>query len=108
MSDPTLTYRQLDELHETLTALRDEIARSNDWCETTPLGLIADADYDAITAAAKVVHRLALDLKFPTVSPECSYLPAPAALTPAPEPQSLRVGYRPESDDPGYMSGYTA
>jgi hypothetical protein len=84
MTPPTFTAAELAKLGDTLDSLSALICTADEWCEPTTLGLLIEADDDAIRAAVKVVRRLARDVRFTRNSP-AAYLPAPA-LAAVPEP----------------------
>jgi hypothetical protein len=84
---PTFTADELGKLSDTLCSLSDLIRTTPAWCDGSALGLLAEADEDAIDHVAKIIRRLSRDVKFPR-SRDGAYLPAPV---PVAEPQSLRV-----------------
>lgn len=85
----TISAADLIDLHERLGAVRDLIETAPEWCESTPLGHLADMDWHAIGYAADAIHRLYLWRKHPSLHDgDDSYLPP---LPPVPEPASLRV-----------------
>jgi hypothetical protein len=73
---PMMTHAELTELETSLRRLSQLIFDSPSWGDGTALGVIAEFDDDTISAAAKIVRRLAIDAKYTRTSDTC-YLPVP-------------------------------
>lgn len=80
----TFDAARLQALSDELSALRDLLTESPEWCEDTPAGKLAELDDDILALARSVVFRLHMDRKYPAIRKGYEYLPDPSPAEPAP------------------------